>query len=355
MHRRLFDPARFHAFLFDQRGAGRSHPYLSLEANTTQHLIADIEAIRAHFGIERWLVVGGSWGSTLAIAYAEAHPERVTGLVMRAIFLGTRAEVEWAFVEGPKWFRPDLYSDFVGLLPEAERADPLAAYLRRLADPDPAVQVPAAQTWATYERILSELTPSQARLTTPVGRSERPPPTAIIEGHYIRNDFFLRPGQLLREAHGLKDIPGVIVQGRYDMLCPPQGAHALVAAWGNCRLDIVDKAGHAITEPGVMDALTAAVPSWATSARLQPPASFLAMASRRRWNSASMAATWRNTLSSSSLRSSLCASSSQVANSSRSVNNTSSAPVISFSSRCASLPSAMSKCSFAGDDWSTLQ
>jgi proline iminopeptidase len=259
LHRRLFDPARFHAFLFDQRGAGRSHPYLSLEANTTQHLIADIEAIRGHFGIDRWLVVGGSWGSTLAIAYAEAHPERVTGLVMRAIFLGTRAEVEWAFVEGPKWFRPDLYSDFVGFLPEAERANPLAAYLRRLADPDPAVQVPAAQTWATYERILSELTPSQARLTTPVGRSERPPPTAIIEGHYIRNDFFLRPGQLLREAHGLKDIPGVIVQGRYDMLCPPQGAHALVAAWGNCRLDIVDKAGHAITEPGVMDALTAAV------------------------------------------------------------------------------------------------
>ena len=259
LHRRLFDPSRFHAFLFDQRGAGRSHPYLSLEANTTQHLIADIEAIRAHFGIDRWLVVGGSWGSTLAIAYAETHPERVSGLVMRAIFLGTREEVEWAFVEGPQWFRPDLYADFVGLLPEAERADPLAAYLRRLADPDPAVHVPAAQTWAAYERVLSELTPSQTRLTTPVGRSERPPPTAIIEGHYIRNDFFLRPGQLLHEAHRLKDIPGVIVQGRYDLLCPPQGATALAAAWGNCRLQIVDRAGHAITEPGVMDALTAAV------------------------------------------------------------------------------------------------
>jgi proline iminopeptidase len=259
MHRRLFDPARFHVFLFDQRGAGRSHPYLSLDANTTQHLIADIEAIRTHFGVERWLVVGGSWGSTLAIAYAEAYTQRVAGLVMRSIFLGTRQEIEWAFVEGPKWFRPDLFADFVGQLPEAERADPLAAYLRRLADPDSAVQVPAAQAWAAYERILSELTPSQTRLTTPVGRSERPPPTAIIEGHYIRNDFFLRPGQLLREAHRLKDIPGVIVQGRYDMLCPPQGAHALAAAWGNCRLQIVDKAGHAITEPGVMEALTAAV------------------------------------------------------------------------------------------------
>ena len=259
LHRRLFDPERFHAFLFDQRGAGRSHPYLSLEANTTQHLIADIEAIRAHFGIERWLVVGGSWGSTLAIAYAEAHPERVTGLVMRAIFLGTRAEAEWAFVDGPQLFRPELYADFVAQLPETEAAEPLSAYLRRLADPDPAVQVPAAQTWAAYERILSELTPSQTRLTAPVGHSERPPPTAIVEGHYIRNDFFLAPDQLLREAYRLKDIPGVIVQGRYDLLCPPKAAYALSEAWGNCELQIIDKAGHAITEPGVMDALTKAV------------------------------------------------------------------------------------------------
>jgi proline iminopeptidase len=259
LHRRLFDPARFHAFLFDQRGAGRSHPYLKLDANTTQHLVADIEAIREHFGIDRWLVVGGSWGSTLGIAYAEAHPERVTGLALRAIFLGTRAEVEWAFVDGPRLFRPDLYADFVGLLPEAERAAPLDAYLRRLADPDPVVQVPAAQTWAAYERVLSELAPSQTRLSTPVGRSERLPPTPITEGHYIRNDFFLEPGQLLRDAGKLKDIPGVIVQGRYDLLCPPKAAYALSQAWGNCRLEILDKAGHAITEPGVMEALTAAV------------------------------------------------------------------------------------------------
>ncbi len=259
LHRRLFDPSRFHALLFDQRGAGRSHPYLSLDANTTQHLVADIEVIRTHFGIERWLVVGGSWGSTLALSYAEAFPERVTGLVMRAIFLGTREEVQWAFVDGPKLFRPDLFTDFVGQLPEAERANPLGAYLRRLADPDPAVQVPAAQTWAAYERALSELAPSQKRLSAPVGRSERPPPTPIVEGHYIRNGFFLEPGQLLRDAHRLKEIPGVIVQGRYDLLCPPKAAYALSKAWGNCRLEIMDKAGHAITETGVMDALTAAV------------------------------------------------------------------------------------------------
>jgi proline iminopeptidase len=259
LHRRLFDASRFHAFLFDQRGAGRSHPYLSLAANTTQHLVADIEAIRAHFRIERWLVVGGSWGSTLALAYAEAFPERVAGLVMRAIFLGTRNEVEWAFVDGPKLFRPDLFADFIGFLPETERADPLAAYLRRLADPDPAAQVPAAQAWAAYERALSELAPAQTRLSASLGRSDRPPPTPIIEGHYIRNDFFLAPGQLLRDAHKLQDIPGAIVQGRYDLLCPPKAAYALSEAWSNCRLEIIDKAGHAITEPGVMEALAAAV------------------------------------------------------------------------------------------------
>lgn len=259
LHRRLFDPARFHAFLFDQRGSGRSHPYLSLAENSTQRLIADIEAIREHFGIDRWLVVGGSWGSTLAVAYAEAHPERVTGLALRAIFLGTRAEVEWAFVEGPKLFRPDLYADFVELLPESERSDPLGAYLRRLADPDSAVQAPAAHAWAAYERALSELVPAHARLSGAVGRSDRLPPTPIIEGHYIRNDFFLEDGQLLRDAHKLRGIPGIMVQGRYDLLCPPKTAYALAAGWETCRLQLIDKAGHAITEPGVMAALTAAV------------------------------------------------------------------------------------------------
>lgn len=259
LHRRLFDPDHFHAFLFDQRGAGRSHPYLSLNENTTAKLVADIEAIREHFAIERWLVVGGSWGSTLAIAYAEAHPERVTGLALRAIFLGTRAEVEWAFVDGPKLFRPDLFADFIAQLPEHERHDPLAAYLRRLADPDPAVQAPAAHAWAAYERALSELVPAQPRLPPLPGRSDRLPPTAIIEGHYIRDDFFLEDGQLLRDAHRLRGIPGVIVQGRYDLLCPPKAAFDIAQAWETCRLHIVDKAGHAITEPGVMEALTAAV------------------------------------------------------------------------------------------------
>ena len=257
-HRALFDPSRVHALLFDQRGAGRSHPFLSLKANTTADLVADIERIRAHFGIERWLVVGGSWGSTLALAYAEAHPERVTGLVLRAVFLGTREEVHWAFVEGPELFRPDLYADFVGFLPEAERADPLQAYLDRLADPDPAVHGPAARTWAAYERSLSKLAPAQTRLERPAGEG-RLPPTPYVEAHYIRNDFFLRPGQLLSEACRLKGIPGVIVQGRYDLLCPPRAAYALSEAWPGCRLQMMESAGHCMSEPGVAEAMAEAV------------------------------------------------------------------------------------------------
>jgi len=258
-HRALFDPARHHAFLFDQRGAGRSHPYLSVNANTTAHLVADIERIREHFGIDRWLVVGGSWGSTLALAYAEAHPQRVTGLVLRAIFLGTRAEVRWAFVEGPQLFRPDLYADFVAFLPEAERGDPLGAYLDRLANPDPAVHAPAAHIWNAYERALSRLAPGGTRLSGAAPEAGRVPPTPIMEAHYIRHDFFLKPGQLLTDAGRFAGIPGVIVQGRYDLLCPPKSAFALSEAWPACRLQLMEGAGHCMTEPGVADAMAEAV------------------------------------------------------------------------------------------------
>ncbi len=258
-HRSLFDPKRHHAFLFDQRGAGRSHPYLSVAANTTDHLVADIEAIRAHFGIDTWLVVGGSWGSTLALAYAEAFPERVSGLVLRAIFLGTREEAHWAFVEGPQLFRPDLYADFVALLTESERAEPLQAYLVRLANPDPAVHGPAARAWGAYERALSKLAPGQTRLAPEAVAEGRLPPTPFIEAHYIRHDFFLAPGQLLGNADRLAGIPGTIVQGRYDLLCPPKNAYALAAAWPQCRLQLMESAGHCMSEPGVADAMAEAV------------------------------------------------------------------------------------------------
>ena len=258
-HRFLFDLKRDRALLFDQRGAGRSHPYLSIEANTTDHLIADIECIRTHFGIERWLLVGGSWGSTLALAYAQRFPERVTGIVLRAVFLGTREETQWAFVEGPKLFRPELFADFANFLPEGARSDPLQAYLCLLADPDPAVHAPAARMWNAYERALSTLAPPRTRLDAGLASHERLPPTPFIEAHYIRNDFFLAPGQLLRDAARLKGIPGVIVQGRYDLLCPPKNAYALTQAWSDCRLQIMENAGHCMSEPGVSEAMAEAV------------------------------------------------------------------------------------------------
>lgn len=254
-HRTLFDAERHHAFLFDQRGAGRSHPYLSLAANTTQNLVADIETIRRHFDVERWIVVGGSWGSTLALAYAETFPERVTGLVLRAVFLGTRAEVEWAFVEGPKRFRPELHADWIARLEDNERADPTAAYLARLADPDPSIHAPAAHDWHAYERALSELAPGTKRLPNPQTVGAALPPTPFVEAHYIAHNFFLEPDQLMRNAGRLAAIPGAIIQGRYDLLCPPATAHAIAAAWPGCRLQIIDNAGHAMSEPGVMDAM----------------------------------------------------------------------------------------------------
>lgn len=259
VHRELFDPKRDHAFLFDQRGAGRSHPYLETNANTTQHLVADIESIRDHFGIEKWLVVGGSWGSTLAIAYAEAYPDRVTGLVLRAIFLGTEREVQWAFVDGPKTFRPELFEAFRDWLPEPERHDPLRAYLSRLNDRNASDRLPAAQVWNAYERILSEINPTTTAIPKHFSNDARLPPTPIIEAHYIANNFFLDPGQLLSNANALATVPGTIVQGRYDLLCPPENAHALASAWPASKLQIIDAAGHAMTEPGVMAAMRTAI------------------------------------------------------------------------------------------------
>ena len=258
-HRTLFDPARDHAFLFDQRGAGRSHPYLETEDNTTQNLVADIEALRSHFGVEKWLVVGGSWGSTLALAYAEAYPARVSGLVLRAIFLGTSSEVQWAFVDGPKTFRPEAFAAFRDWLPARERRDPLAAYVRRLTDVAAPDRAEAAHVWNAYERILSEINPVTSTIPKSFSKDARVPPTPIIEAHYLANDFFLEPGQLLANADRLAGIPGAIIQGRYDLLCPPANAYALAAAWPGSQLQIIDTAGHAMTEPGVLDAMSAAI------------------------------------------------------------------------------------------------
>ena len=259
-HRRLFDPERFHAVLFDQRGAGRSRPKGRREDNTLAHLIADMEMIREKFGFARWIVVGGSWGATLALAYAQAHPDRVSAIVLRATFLGTRKELEGAFLDALARFYPDLSDDFLNVLPAAERGRPLDAYWRRILDPDPAVHGPAARAWADTERILSEHVSSRVRLDMASLNSTRAlPATPFMEAHYFANDCFMKPNQLLNEAGKLAGIPGVIVQGRYDLLCPPSTSHALGAVWREAEIRFVEGAGHTLYDPGVRDAVMKAI------------------------------------------------------------------------------------------------
>ena len=264
-HRRLFDPERFHAILFDQRGAGRSRPKGRREDNTLAHLIADMEIIREKFGIPRWMIVGGSWGATLALAYAQAHPDRVTGIVLRATFLGTRAEIEDGFLDVLPRTYPGLYEDFLSVLPAEERKQPIDAYFRRILDPDPAVHGPAARAWHDTERILSEHTPKRARLDLASLRASGAlPATPFMEAHYFANDCFMRPSQLMQEAGKLAGIPGIIVQGRYDLLCPPAVSHALGAVWPEAEIRIVEDAGHSLYDPGVRNAVMKAIADMAS-------------------------------------------------------------------------------------------
>jgi proline iminopeptidase len=263
-HRRLFDPERFHAILFDQRGAGRSRPRGRREDNTTAKLIADMELIREKFGFERWMVVGGSWGATLALAYAQAHPDRVTGMVLRATFLGTREEIENGFLSSLPRFYPGLSEDFLSVLPLGERERPIEAYFRRILDPDPAVHGPAARAWGETERILSEHAPSRTRLDRQSLHSGALPATPFMEAHYFQNDSFMRPNQLIAEAGKLAGIAGIIVQGRYDLLCPPATSYALAVVWLDAEIRIVEGAGHTLYDPGVRNAVMKAVADMAS-------------------------------------------------------------------------------------------
>jgi proline iminopeptidase len=267
-HRRLFDPERFHAVLFDQRGAGKSRPKGRREDNTLPHLIADMEMIREKFGFERWILVGGSWGATLALAYAQAHPHRVSGILLRATFLGTRTELEGAFVDVLPRFYPDLSDDFLQLLPPEERQRPLDAYWRRILDPDPAVHGPAARAWHDTERILSEHASARVRLDLDSLNSSRAlPATPFMEAHYFRNDCFMRPGQLLAEAGKLKGIPAIMVQGRHDLLCPPATSHALAAVWPKSEVRFIEGAGHSLYDPGIRNAVMKAIADMASEIR----------------------------------------------------------------------------------------
>jgi proline iminopeptidase len=259
-HRRLFDPERFHAVLFDQRGAGRSRPKGRREHNTLPDLIADMETIREKFGFPRWMVVGGSWGATLALAYAQAHPNRVSGIVLRATFLGTRSELEAAFLDALPRFHPDLNDDFLKVLPPKERKQPLDAYWRRILDADPAVHGPAARAWHDTEQILSTHAPGRVRLDPNSLHSSRTlPTTPFMEAHYFQNDCFMKPGQLLAQSRKLDRIHGLIVQGRYDLLCPPATSHALAATWPGSEVRVVEGAGHSLYDRGVRDAVMKAI------------------------------------------------------------------------------------------------
>lgn len=261
-HRRLFDPARYDVLLFDQRGCGRSTPHADLTANTTWDLVADIERLRAMMGVERWLVFGGSWGSTLALAYAQAHVNRVTELVLRGIFTIRKSEIDWYYQAGASRIYPDKWERFVSPIPQAERGDLVAAYRRRLTGDDRAAQIAAARAWSVWEGETIRLLPDPA-LSATHDADDFALAFARIENHYFVHGGWLEDGQLIRDAGKLADIPGVIVQGRYDMACPAETAWALHRAWPQARFEMIEGAGHAYNEPGILDALIRATDGFA--------------------------------------------------------------------------------------------
>ena len=261
-HRRLFDPAKYCVTLFDQRGCGRSTPHASLEANTTWHLVADIERLRDMSGTQRWLVFGGSWGSTLALAYAQKHPERVSELVLRGIFTLRREELHWFYQEGASWLFPDEWERFVAPIAAQDRHDLMSAYRRILTGPDEAARVNAATAWSHWEGRTITLLPDPA-ITASHDDAHFALAFARIENHYFVNHGFFDEGQLLRDAHKLHGIPGVIVQGRYDVCTPARTAWELHQAWPRAEFHLIPDAGHAYKEPGILDRLIRATDAFA--------------------------------------------------------------------------------------------
>jgi proline iminopeptidase len=255
--RRYYDPAFWNIVLYEQRGAGRSTPAASIDDNTTPHLVADLERLRESLAIERWLVFGGSWGSTLALAYAQAYPERALGLVLRGIFLATRAEFDW-FLYGARAIFPEAWRAFAHFLPAVERGDLLAGYHRRLTDPDPAVHLPAARSWSRYETACSTLLP-QPDAGAKSGDDVAALAIARIEAHYFIHQGFLQEGELLAGIPRIRHLPCTIVQGRYDIVCPPVTAHTLATAWPEAEYIVVPDAGHSMHELGITRELMSAV------------------------------------------------------------------------------------------------
>lgn len=255
-HRRFFDPRFYRIVIFDQRGSGRSRPLGEWKDNTTDDLIADMEILRNRLKIDRWLVFGGSWGSTLALAYAQNHPARVTGLVLRGIFLGRQQEIDW-FMTGMARFFPETWARFASAIPEAEQEDLLEAYARRLFDPDPNIYRGAARAWSGYEGACATLLPSPETVAA-FESDAMALGLARLECHYFRNRCFLEEGQILRNLDRIRNIPAIIVQGRYDVICPFETAHELASAWPEAKLRTIDDAGHSAMEPGIAAALVTA-------------------------------------------------------------------------------------------------
>jgi len=252
-HRRFFDPTYYRAVLFDQRGAGASTPVGETSGNTTQQLISDIERLREYLGIERWLVFGGSWGSTLGLAYGQAHPSRCLGFLLRGIFLGRSSEIDW-FLHGLRNVFPEAWHRFAGMLPPDERQELLRGYLKRLFDPDPRVHLPYARAWSEYEGTCSTLLPNPDLVRH---FSDEALGLARLEAHYFAHECFLGPNELLSRIDRIRHLPASIVQARYDMVCPIVNADELARAWPSARYVIVPDAGHSVWEPPVRAAVVA--------------------------------------------------------------------------------------------------
>jgi len=256
-HRRFFHPDVYRIILFDQRGCGRSTPHASLENNTTAALVQDMELIRQHLGIERWVLFGGSWGSTLSLVYAQTHPERVLGLILRGIFLCRPQDIHWFYQSGASRLFPDLWEAFLAPIPEEERGDLLTAYYRRLTGDNEVERMAAAKAWSLWEGRTATLRQNPA-VVDHFGNPYTALSLARIEAHYFKHDTFLRPDQILADVGKLKGIPGVIVHGRYDVVCPLDNAWALHTAWPEAELRIIPDAGHSASERGTVDALVQA-------------------------------------------------------------------------------------------------
>jgi proline iminopeptidase len=256
VHRRFFDPAFWRVVVYDQRGGGRSTPLGETQDNTPEHLVADIEALRRELAIDRWLVFGGSWGSTLALLYAETYPEHCLGLVLRGIFLARAAEIDW-FIYGIRAVFPEAWRAFAGFIPEAERGDLLGAYYRRLIDPDPRVHMPAARAWSLYEGACSTLLPNPETVAA-FGEDRLALGLARIEAHFFTYHLLAGADDLITRIDRVRHLPGSIVQGRYDMVCPIRSADELARAWPEAEYVIVPDAGHSAMEPGIREQLVLA-------------------------------------------------------------------------------------------------